>query len=246
MISVCMAVYNGSRFLATQLQSIVVQLEESDEIVIVDDASCDTSVRLIERLAEPRIRLFRNEANVGAIRSFERALAMSRGDDMIFFADQDDLWLPGKVEKMRRAMREADATAVVSDAIVIDEEGHMIKESFFVHRKSGPGLLKNFIKNTYLGCCLAFDARVRDVLLPFPSWIPQHDEWIGTACEIVGQVAFMKTPLVAYRRHSGNASSLTRSSFLKIAKRRTGLAAGVVGRLPRLLKRRLVWRQTRS
>ncbi len=79
MVSVCMAVFNGDQFLRRQLDSILVQLADNDEIVIVDDASDDDTIAVIESFHDSRIRVFRNATNLGPLKSFEKSLGRSQG-----------------------------------------------------------------------------------------------------------------------------------------------------------------------
>src|ERR1700716_1223777 len=94
-VSVVMAVYNGRKYLAEQLESVLAQLDEADELVIVDDASSDGSAAFVRELNSPRIRLFVNARNTGVIGTFDRALRLAR-HELVFLSDQDDIWLPGK------------------------------------------------------------------------------------------------------------------------------------------------------
>src|SRR5688572_23511076 len=95
-VSVCMAVYNGAAFLKTQVESILQQLHAEDELIVVDDASQDDSMRILQELHDPRLRVHRNERNQGVLATFERALRLARGD-IVFLSDQDDVWLAAKV-----------------------------------------------------------------------------------------------------------------------------------------------------
>lgn len=99
MVSVAMATYNGAEFVTEQIASILPQLAPGDEIVIVDDASTDDTLEVISRIDDPRIRLVRNEVNLGYVHTFERALATTRGE-VIFLSDQDDEWFPERVSQM--------------------------------------------------------------------------------------------------------------------------------------------------
>jgi glycosyltransferase involved in cell wall biosynthesis len=201
-----MAVYNGQQYLQEQLSSILTQLSSQDEVVIVDDASTDNSINIINAFKDSRIRLLRNPQNLRVIKSFERALTEATGD-YIFFADQDDIWLPNKVELVCQALE--NSVLVVSDAIVINGVGETLYSSYFQFRKSAPGIWRNFLQNTYLGCCMAIQGKYKSQLLPFPSYIPQHDEWIGLSCEFLGDVYFLPIPLIAYRRHDNNQTGLS-------------------------------------
>lgn len=224
-----MAVYNGERYLEEQVTSILVQLTDLDELIIVDDCSTDRSVTILDAFADPRMHLYRNHNNIGVVKSFERALQKTTRD-LIFFSDQDDRWLPQKVDTTKRIMQQTGCAATVSDAIVIDETGRKILESFFEYRNSGPGFLKNFYKNSYLGCAMAIHKRVKPWVLPFPDSIPMHDEWIGLTCELRGEVVFIPEALIAYRRHTSNLSPSTRYPWSKVVKKRLAILRAIVGK----------------
>src|SRR5450759_5141604 len=93
MISICMASYNGSRYIERQLLSILCQLGEADEVILVDDHSSDATLEVVERLSDKRIKIYRNGSNEGVLRTFERAIGLASGD-IIFLSDQDDVWYP--------------------------------------------------------------------------------------------------------------------------------------------------------
>ena len=233
MISVCMAVYNGASFVEAQMKSILAQLGSDDEVVIVDDASSDATIDLIENLRDGRVRLLTSRFNCGAARAFERALVETRGD-YIFFADQDDLWLPGKVAGVIEEFGKTGALAIVTDATVVDAGGKTLHESYFAWRGSGPGLVKNFIRSSFLGCCMAIRSDCKAFLLPFPPFVYMHDQWTGLACSVVGRVRFLPQPLLAYRRHGGTLTKMHRSSWWWIVGRRVLLALSLALALPRL------------
>jgi len=236
-----MAVYNGADFVEAQLHSILMQLGHDDEVVIVDDASTDNTVDLLSNIVDARIRLIYSAHNRGALRSFEKALEETRGD-YIFFSDQDDLWLPGKVAIMLEEFRKSGALAIVSDAIVVKHDGTTLHESYFAWRGSGPGVVRNFWKNAFLGCCMAIRRECKAFLLPFPPLTYMHDQWAGLACSIVGQVRFLPRSLLAYRRHRDTMTRMKRSSFMLIAKSRALLFLSLLLALPRLL----AWRHRMS
>lgn len=206
-VSVCMAVYNGARYLRPQLDSILSQLGPADELIAVDDASQDRSVELLEALGDHRVRVHRNAANLGVLKTFEIALNLASGD-IIFLSDQDDVWLPGKVAAVLQVFAtQPEVTTVVTDATMIDENGETICRSFFAQRgRFASGPLHNFLSNKYLGCTLGFRRKMLEVFLPIPADVPMHDIWFGVLNGIYGRAYFIDRPLVAYRRHGRNAS----------------------------------------
>jgi glycosyltransferase involved in cell wall biosynthesis len=107
-----MATKNGATFIGEQLESILAQLNSSDEIIISDDCSTDGTLEVIRSFQDPRIRILDSESERGITKNFEAGLMASRGD-FIFLADQDDVWLPGKIKIMTNALEEYEL--VISD-----------------------------------------------------------------------------------------------------------------------------------
>lgn len=206
MISVCIATYNGERFLGRQLQSILEQLGELDEVIISDDSSTDRTLEIVRSFNDPRIRIFEGQTFRNAIFNFEYALRQARHDS-IFLSDQDDEWEPGKVKRMSDALQQYDM--VVTDHSVVDDHGRVILPSYFERVPSGPGLLRNLKKNTYYGCCMAFRRTVLEVALPFPQNIPMHDIWLGFVADLFFKATFIDYPYTRYRKHSDNVSTAT-------------------------------------
>lgn len=203
MISVCMATCNGEPYLQAQLDSVLAQLDAGDELVIADDCSTDGTLALIEQYRDPRIRLLPGDRRLGVVANFERALCAARGD-YVFLCDQDDVWLPNKRALLIEALTSADL--VVSDCRVTDGTLSVTAPSFFAQRRSGPGLLRNLWRNSFLGCCMAFRRSLLARALPFPPGLPMHDTWLGLVASATGRVRFVETPTLLYRRHAASAS----------------------------------------
>lgn len=215
-ISVCMATYNGEKYIREQIESILPQLGENDELIISDDNSTDNTIKIIEDLNDSRIKIHFNKGEKGYVPNFENAIKNSSGD-IIFFSDQDDKWLPNKVTKFLERLKDNDL--VVSDAIVINEYGEVIEKSLFKVVNTKKGLWNNWIKNRYYGCCMAIRREVLKRVLPFPKRysICSHDRWIPLVCEFYYKVDLIYEPLIIYRRHGKNVSCFKKSknSFFK-------------------------------
>lgn len=203
MISVCMATYNGEKYIEEQINSILVQLGVDDELVISDDGSIDQTLEVIRKFDDKRIKLYSNPGKHGYTHNFENALRLSSGD-YIFFSDQDDVWLPGKVEKMLPYLQKDNY--VISDAYVTNDNLE-IKERLSSWRKYKKGYWQNLYKSIYAGCTSAFTKKIKNYALPFPvSSFIQHDNWIGLLCELKFNVVYIDEPLIYYRRHNSNTS----------------------------------------
>src|SRR5678809_1342719 len=117
MVSVCMSVKNGAPYLMAQVASILPQLGEHDELVVCDDHSTDDSLAVLESFNDNRIRIFKSPDS-GVVASFGLGLANCRGD-MIFLADQDDIWVPHKIDRMCSMLKTWDLA--VCDCALIGE-----------------------------------------------------------------------------------------------------------------------------
>jgi glycosyltransferase involved in cell wall biosynthesis len=234
MISVCMAVFNGERYLEEQLRSILVQLDSDDEVIIVDDCSIDGSVDLIRAIGDGRITLLRNSANSGPTASFERAFRLAKGK-YIFLSDQDDIWEPRKVSITCALFDSSNSLMVVSDARVVDADRNTLIESLFRIRGSRAGFWRNLYKNGFVGCCMAIRDDVKPFVLPFPTTVGLHDEWIGLCCSAAGRVEFTGQKLIDYRRHTANVTRLAHGSLRSMLHKRLILLLLISLRLPRIL-----------
>jgi glycosyltransferase involved in cell wall biosynthesis len=232
-ISVCMASYNGERFISRQLQTILSQLLPSDEVIISDDSSTDRTVELIEAIADNRIRLYVRQTFHSPIYNFEHALKQANGD-VIFLSDQDDEWVDGWVEAALDALR--DVSLVVCDADMIDTYGKPrppLAATIYRGGDRKPGVIQNLFRNGYMGCCCAFRREVLEVALPFPANLPWHDWWIGLISDAFFSTRFIPDRKIRYRRHGGNASQTgerSTSSIIKKLRMRWTLCSALIAR----------------
>ena len=213
-----MAVYNGRKYLAAQVESVLSQLEAEDELVVVDDASSDGSASFIRELNSPRIRLYENPQNIGVQRTFERALRLAR-HDLIFLCDQDDIWLPGKKAAYVDAFDgDREVCVVISDAELIDSNGKVLSKSYMTTGRGGfdGSILGTLWRNRYLGCAMAVRSSLLPVALPIPNRAPMHDMWLGALGKMFGRIAYLSTPYQQYRRHGNNFSPMGSKSWTRM------------------------------
>lgn len=209
-ISVCMATYNGERFVRPQMQSILDQLSTHDEVVIVDDCSTDGTCAAILEFGDPRIRLHRNDRNRREVYSFGRAIECAR-NELIFLADQDDIWLPGRVDQMSRALE--TAALVTTNFEWIDVDGSPIAVDFDgVRASDSTRHVKNvadiFIGRTnYFGCAMAFRRVLVPLITPMPPYVQSHDLWIALAGNLIRSNVHLDSPSLLKRRHDCNATN---------------------------------------
>ncbi|MGK0390347.1 MAG: glycosyltransferase involved in cell wall biosynthesis [Maribacter sp.] len=214
--SVCMAVYNGANFLHRSIPSILSQLKENDEIIVIDDYSTDNSISILQSFQDKRIHIFANDKNEGASPSFFKALKKATGD-IIFLADQDDLWLPEKVNIVLEIFNSKKVGIVVHDAIII-KEGKEWGKSLFTKNNSGGGFLKNILSNKYIGCCMALSKETKNKILPrYINPEVYHDHYLGVKGESKTRIKtyFLKKSLIRYYRHSETHTNIFQKRKLR-------------------------------
>lgn len=220
-VSVAMATYNGEKYIKEQIDSILINLKEDDELVISDDGSTDKTIEIINSYRDDRIKVLEGPKK-GIKQNFENAIKNTNGE-IIFISDQDDVWMPNKVEKTLSIYEKEEVTLVIHDCEIVDKDLNCIDKSFFEFRKSGKGKIKNIWKNTYIGCCMSFKKEIKEKILPIPNDIYMHDQWIGLTNEKYGKSYFLNEKLIKYRRHGENNDELKRKSLGEMIKNRTNL-----------------------
>lgn len=227
MTSVCMATYNGGRFIKEQIDSILSELEKDDEFIISDDGSTDNTLEIIASYNDERIKLLHHKKQGNkyyptlnlcySTANFENALRQAKGD-YIFLSDQDDIWEKGKVKACLELLKEYGY--VIHNLAVIDESGNFLKKRFYEKMPVAFKVHKDILSLHFWGCCLAFRRELLDYALPFPAKVPQHDSWISLIAEKTSRCVSINEPLIRHRLSSQNTSTGGRKSrnslFLKI------------------------------
>lgn len=205
LISIAMATYNGERFLREQLDSILGQTYLNLEIIICDDNSTDSTQDILLEYAnsDHRIKVFRNNTNIGLVKNFEQTLSLCTGA-YIALADQDDIWLPAKVEILLSKI--SNFALIHSDARLIDVNNTVFAQSYSHYSKKD--LHKDFIDyllgNNATGCTMLFQAKLLDVCLPIPETVFVHDWWIALHAYKYGGITYFNDSLIDYRQHENN------------------------------------------
>jgi glycosyltransferase involved in cell wall biosynthesis len=213
-ISVALCTWNGSAFLREQLESIAAQSLSPHELVIFDDCSSDDTVSLARQFAESApfpVRVHVNPHNLGTRENFAAAVAACTGE-IIALADQDDVWLPHKLERLAGALADnLDAAFAFSDALMVDEQLQPIPYTLWKATRFSRAELRQFQRrrgfevllrrDVVTGATLAFRASYRDLLLPIPpGWV--HDAWIALILSGVSWGVPVAEPLIQYRQHA--------------------------------------------
>lgn len=212
-VSVCMATYNGAKYIEEQLGSILAQLRPDDEVVIVDDASRDETVALIRALHDPRIILHLHAENRGYVRTFEDALSHASAD-VILLSDQDDVWAPGRRDALVAA---TDHSAVVASNLDLHGSGAplphpLTRRPWLLKSRTSTQRSRNLLRvlggvSPYFGCAMAVRRDFVARIMPFPPFLfESHDLWIALAAIDAREMLHLERVTVHRRLHDSNAS----------------------------------------
>jgi glycosyltransferase involved in cell wall biosynthesis len=215
-VGIALATYNPHfDFLLAQINSIKSQSYSNWKCVIVDDCSEKSAFDKICELvgADPRFECHRNEVNQGSFKTFERALSLLPSEaEFICFCDQDDIWVPTKIESQLEILLDSTISLVHTDQSLIDGQGKIFASSCWsMEGRNIPEATTDLLlfRNLITGCTTMFRKNILESALPFPSLRPKpqmyhHDMWIAMHACLHGRVVGLKESLVQYRQHGGN------------------------------------------
>ena len=228
--SVAMAVYNGEKYIRQQIDSILDCMSPEDELVISYDRSTDSTRQIIDGYAaDSRVRVIDND-NPGVQNNFNNAVLACRGE-YIFLADQDDVWLPGKIDHVVEVFRSTGADVVIHDGYITDENLNVQPGSFFQNGSTCNGPIRNIIRCHFWGCCMAFRASLRGIVCPFPNTHAiGHDLWIGVLAGFYGKIVRTDECLMKHRLHSSNVTTRHSRSLTVIVDHRIALIRELIKR----------------
>lgn len=220
-ISVCLASYRGGRFIREQIESILAQLGPDDELVIVDDASPDDTVEQIRTFRDGRIRLIEAAVNQGYVRSFEQAAVASKGR-FILLADQDDVWVAGRLELMLGALQTSRVVASNFDVLGGGPRPNIRRlrgEDSQRHAANILGILVGY--RAYYGCCMGFRRDMLPVFTPIPRYVNEsHDLWLALCGNLARSMRHLDESTLRRRIHDDNATPRTWRSLPVILRAR--------------------------
>ena len=212
-VSVAMAAYNGAKYIKEQVDSILCQLGEEDELIVSCDKSTDDTVTILESISitNKRLKVFPNPYTSGVVKNFQNAVEHTTGD-IIFYSDQDDVWMKDKIEKVLKVFEDPTVAVAFHDASLTDAELNITQPSTFKLRGGArETTIGNLFRLSYIGCCMAFRAEYKPVVLPIPTIYRSHDWWTG--CLLGCGKTKMKAinePLILHRAHGDNVTPTQR------------------------------------
>jgi glycosyltransferase involved in cell wall biosynthesis len=230
-LSVAMCTYNGSQYLEEQLRSLERQTRPPDEVIVLDDRSTDTTAEVVAAFAGRapfEVHLYVNRQNLGTTKNFEAAIRRCTGD-VVALADQDDFWLPRKLDRIEQEfLSRPDIGCVFTDAEITDQHleplGYNLwhvtgfRRSEYSRLQQGDALAVLLRRNVATGATMAFRADLREMVLPIPGgWV--HDEWIAVVSASLSKISAIDEMLIKYRQHSTNQIGAVKKTLAATVKR---------------------------
>ena len=215
-VEILLATYNSANYLKDLLDSLVAQSYTNWELLVHDDGSDDQTIAILKEFEKQQgreIKILSSDKQLGPMRSFEKLMEYSSAE-YIMFCDQDDVWLPHKIEESLARIQQLErknsdkAALVFSDLEVVDEQLATINPSFWDYSKVNPENVYNayklLINNPAPGCTFIMNKKVKTLVLPFPEQARMHDWWIILKVAESGVIDYLKKPGLLYRQHKKN------------------------------------------
>lgn len=214
-IGVVLCTYNGEKYLRQQLESILAQTRPPEQILILDDCSSDRTVAIIKDFAkvDRRIRLLQNKTNLGFIKNFEKGIALCEMD-FIALSDQDDIWLPEKLECLAAELEANPGAGMAfcnAEYMLADgtRTGHLVSQEMKGVAEDPALARKRLIEGKWCvqGNFILLDAEMKKLILPNPiARSHAHDAWICLNAFFLRNPRYVSKPLSLYRLHNNMAS----------------------------------------
>ena len=224
-VSVALCTYDGARWLPAFLDGLAAQTRQPDELVVSDDGSHDDTLEVLAAFASRApfpVHVSSTPERLGSTFNFAEAFAACAGA-LIAPADQDDVWLPRKLERLVEVMDAQGLAMAFSDGTVIDDAGDPVPTSLWEGVGFGRRRQRAFARDplglllrrsVVTGAAMMFRSRHLDRLLPFPAALNGpgslmlQDRWIALVLASVAEVGAVAEPLIAFRRHAGQQTGL--------------------------------------
>jgi glycosyltransferase involved in cell wall biosynthesis len=216
-IDILLATYQGGSYLQEQLESLMRQSYSHFRLYIRDDGSTDETLSIIESFRQTypdRICVIPSIQRLGGMGNFSELMKHSTAN-YIMFCDQDDIWLPHKIEWSFRKIKELEnqygsqrPLLIHTDLTVVDKNLKVLSNSFWNYSKLNPHLANSLNRtlpqNTITGCTMLINKPLLQLAAPIPKDAIMHDWWLGLVASAFGKIDFLSKPTILYRQHGKN------------------------------------------
>ena len=232
MITVLLAAWNGEKYLREQMDSLLGQTNQEFTILISDDCSTDRTPEIIseyESRFPDRVKSLKNLKPSGSARDNFFRLLKAASDEYLMFCDQDDIWLPDKVEVTIKEMKKMENVwgrdmplLVHTDLSVTDQAGTVVYPSMARYQKIGVYDNRTshyLVENNITGNTMMINRSLKDLMVDIPKTCVMHDWWLGLMASCFGKITYIDRPLVLYRQHGSNQVG-AKSGMKQLSERR--------------------------
>ena len=235
-VAICMATFNGEQFINEQIKSIIDQTYKNWILFIRDDNSNDATAEMLKSWAEAvpdQIVVLTDPTLAGgsASKNFAAIVNFIKSNyefNYFMFADQDDYWLPEKIEKTLVKMKETEEKVggpilVHTDLKVVDSELHILGDSFFKYRALKPEIKELstlLVQNNVTGCTMMWNKLLNEITVLTDERVIMHDWWFTLTACCFGTIVCLEEPTILYRQHGKNAVGATEVNTLSFIVRR--------------------------
>ncbi|MBO7226090.1 MAG: glycosyltransferase family 2 protein [Bacteroidales bacterium] len=222
MIAILMSTYNGSTYLREQIDSILKQTVKEWKLYVRDDGSKDSTLEILteyENRYPERINVVNDVPyNLGAGESFMHLLSVADAD-YYMFCDQDDVWMPNKIERTMSKLLTLEekygkdkGIGVFTDLTVVDSKLNVLMSSLWKADNRHPEYVKSFYKqwtnrHASYGCTQMFNRAAKSLVLPYKQFegvMGAHDNWLEYILIKQGVYDYLDEPTILYRQHGTN------------------------------------------
>jgi hypothetical protein len=225
-VEVLLATYDGERFLRDQIDSILTQDYVNLRVLARDDGSSDATVSILNEYAKRlpnRFRVMPPSPGTGSPKDNFLKLMQASSAQYICFSDQDDIWLPDKVSRTKRAMDDLESRwgadtplLVFTDAHVVDDQLRTLHESFWAHENIEPDRIHHLAlllgRSVVTGCTMLLNRPLLELSFAMPREASMHDRWIGLLACAIGKSHAVRTQTLLYRQHDRNVAGIGEST----------------------------------
>ena len=218
-IDIVMPTYNGEKYLKEQIDSILNQSYKDIRLIISDDGSKDSTVQILKEYEEKekRVKIYVQPQNLGVVRNIEFLLRKVESP-LFMLADQDDVWLPNKIKELSDFLIQGNYDVVTGNCALTDSNLNIIQEKYYTDKSPlDKTVWGNFVKDLWLGSCMAFTREVLMATLPFPKRMAAHDLWIALYSQLHFNCGYYPKVLQLYRRHDATVSFAGSKSTNKLS-----------------------------
>lgn len=212
-ISILMATYNGEKYIAEQLESIRNQSIVDWELLIRDDQSTDNTVAILNNyeILDSRIKVVKdNKGNLGQLKNFSELCSLVTDSEIVFFADQDDIWYMDKlavtIEKYKTLTN--PYKMIYTNFILWNEKSNNKKVAY----ESNIPLQENLlVQNWVYGCTMAISGEICHLIKNIPEEAKNHDNWIANVAALYGEIGYINEPTMDHRLHEYNVTNTNKN-----------------------------------